>query len=224
MTGRESHQKFSLKCPLQPIQFPRARASGAHAGRTQCAPGSFLPGGSQAAVARQRASQGALVSRGDLQHGPLANDGFRGLPSRLIAQAHQRDIKIIIDQVLSHTSDQHQWFIDSREDLSNDKADWYVWADAKEDGTAPNNWLSIFGGGAWQWEPRRGQYYLHNFFTEQPDLNFHNPDVRQAVLDNVEFWLKKGVDGFRLATKMDYCCSPVQSAYIPLLEVSGQSF
>lgn len=116
----------------------------------------------------------------------------------LIAQAHQRDIKIIIDQVLSHTSDQHQWFIDSREDKSNDKSDWYVWADAKPDGTQPNNWLSIFGGPAWQWEPRRGQYYLHNFLTEQPDLNFHNPDVRAAVLDNVEFWLKKGVDGFRL--------------------------
>ncbi|MBH0025518.1 alpha-glucosidase [Pseudoalteromonas sp. SWN29] len=116
----------------------------------------------------------------------------------LISQAHDRDIKIIIDQVLSHTSDQHQWFLDSRDNLTNDKADWYVWADAKEDGTAPNNWLSIFGGGAWQWEPRRGQYYLHNFLTEQPDLNFHNPDVRQAVLDNVEFWLKKGVDGFRL--------------------------
>jgi alpha-glucosidase len=127
----------------------------------------------------------------------------------LIAQAHQRDIKIIIDQVLSHTSDQHQWFIDSREDLTNDKADWYVWADAKEDGTAPNNWLSIFGGGAWQWEPRRGQYYLHNFFTEQPDLNFHNPDVRKAVLDNVEFWLKKGVDGFRLDA-INFCYHDAQ--------------
>lgn len=116
----------------------------------------------------------------------------------LIKQAHNRNIKIIIDQVLSHTSDQHDWFIQSRENSSNDKADWYVWADAKDDGTAPNNWLSIFGGGAWQWEPRRGQYYLHNFLTEQPDLNFHNPEVRKAVLDNVEFWLKKGVDGFRL--------------------------
>ncbi|CCQ11713.1 Maltodextrin glucosidase [Pseudoalteromonas luteoviolacea B = ATCC 29581] len=116
----------------------------------------------------------------------------------LIEQAHARDIKIIIDQVLSHTSHQHQWFTESREDKTNDKADWYVWADAKPDGTQPNNWLSIFGGPAWQWEPRRGQYYLHNFLTEQPDLNFHNPDVRKAVLDNVEFWLKKGVDGFRL--------------------------
>ncbi|MDW7550737.1 alpha glucosidase [Pseudoalteromonas sp. SCSIO 43201] len=116
----------------------------------------------------------------------------------LINQAHERDIKIIIDQVLSHTSNQHPWFIESRENKINDKADWYVWADAKPDGSPPNNWLSIFGGVAWQWEPRRCQYYLHNFLTEQPDLNFHNPDVRKAVLDNVEFWLKKGVDGFRL--------------------------
>ncbi|NMP79305.1 alpha-glucosidase [Pseudoalteromonas arctica] len=127
----------------------------------------------------------------------------------LISQAHDRNIKIIIDQVLSHTSDQHQWFTDSRENQNNDKADWYVWAEAKNDGTAPNNWLSIFGGGAWQWEPRRGQYYLHNFLTEQPDLNFHNPDVRQAVLDNVEFWLKKGVDGFRLDA-INFCYHDAQ--------------
>ena len=127
----------------------------------------------------------------------------------LIEQAHARDIKIIIDQVLSHTSDQHQWFLDSRENTNNDKSDWYVWAESKEDGTAPNNWLSIFGGPAWQWEPRRGQYYLHNFLTEQPDLNFHNPDVRQAVLDNVEFWLKKGVDGFRLDA-INFCYHDAQ--------------
>jgi len=127
----------------------------------------------------------------------------------LIAQAHQRDIKIIIDQVLSHTSDQHQWFLDSREDKTNDRSDWYVWADSKPDGTQPNNWLSIFGGPAWQWEPRRGQYYLHNFLTEQPDLNFHNPDVRKAVLDNVEFWLKKGVDGFRLDA-INFCYHDAQ--------------
>ncbi|BBN81256.1 alpha-glucosidase [Pseudoalteromonas sp. A25] len=127
----------------------------------------------------------------------------------LIEQAHQRDIKIIIDQVLSHTSNQHQWFIESRESCDNDKADWYVWADAKPDGSAPNNWLSIFGGTAWQWEPRRCQYYLHNFLTEQPDLNFHNPDVRKAVLDNVEFWLKRGVDGFRLDA-INFCYHDAQ--------------
>ncbi|MDH5630618.1 MAG: alpha-amylase family glycosyl hydrolase [Gammaproteobacteria bacterium] len=117
---------------------------------------------------------------------------------KLIEQAHQKGIKIIIDQVLSHTSDQHEWFLQSRENRSNAKSDWYVWADAKEDGTPPNNWLSIFGGGAWQWEPRRQQYYLHNFLTSQPDLNFHHPEVVEAALDNIEFWLQRGVDGFRL--------------------------
>jgi len=117
---------------------------------------------------------------------------------QLMVKAKQLDLKVIIDQVLSHTSDQHAWFLESRQDNTNPKADWYVWADANEDGTPPNNWLSIFGGCAWQWEPRRQQYYLHNFLTSQPDLNFHNEDVRKAVLDNVEFWLKRGVDGFRL--------------------------
>ncbi|WP_394132714.1 alpha-glucosidase family protein [Shewanella maritima] len=116
----------------------------------------------------------------------------------LIAKAHERNIKVVIDQVLSHTSDQHMWFEQSRQSTQNEKSDWYVWADPQADGTAPNNWLAIFGGCAWEWEPRRKQYYLHNFLKSQPDLNFHNPDVRQAVLDNVEFWLKKGVDGFRL--------------------------
>lgn len=116
----------------------------------------------------------------------------------LMSNAKSMDIKVIIDQVLSHTSDLHPWFTESRQSRDNDKADWYVWADAKEDGSPPNNWLSIFGGVAWQWEPRRQQYYLHNFLTEQPDLNFHNPEVRKHVLDNVEYWLKKGVDGFRL--------------------------
>lgn len=117
---------------------------------------------------------------------------------RLIDQAHTKGIKIIIDQVLSHTSDQHEWFEESRQCRNNPKADWYVWADPKEDGTPPNNWLSIFGGCAWEWEPRREQYYLHNFLKSQPDLNFHNPEVRAEILDEVEFWLKRGVDGLRL--------------------------
>ncbi len=128
---------------------------------------------------------------------------------QLIEKAHERNIKIMIDQVLSHTSDQHQWFIDSRENQYNDKAGWYVWADAAEDGTAPNNWLSIFGGQAWTWEPRRQQYYLHNFLSSQPDLNFHNPQVCQAVLDNVEFWLQRGVDGFRLDA-INFCFHDAQ--------------
>ncbi|NNC96856.1 MAG: alpha glucosidase [Gammaproteobacteria bacterium] len=116
----------------------------------------------------------------------------------LVTLAHSHDIKIIIDQVPSHSSDEHPWFIESRSSQDNPKADWYVWADANPDGTPPNNWLSVFGGSAWHWEPRRGQYYLHNFLVSQPDLNFHNPEVRKATLENMEFWLQKGVDGFRL--------------------------
>ncbi|SEO66312.1 alpha-amylase family glycosyl hydrolase [Aquisalimonas asiatica] len=116
----------------------------------------------------------------------------------LVARAHELGLKVMIDQVLSHSSDQHPWFQESRQDRTNPKADWYVWADPNADGTPPNNWLSIFGGSAWQWEPRRRQYYLHNFLASQPDLNFHNPRVQDAVLDDVAFWLKRGVDGFRL--------------------------
>jgi alpha-glucosidase len=117
---------------------------------------------------------------------------------RLLAKAHALGLRVMIDQVLSHTSIEHEWFKHSRESRDNAKADWYVWADAQPDGTPPNNWLSIFGGGAWKWEPRRGQYFLHNFLASQPDLNFHHPAVREATLDNVRFWLDKGVDGLRL--------------------------
>ena len=117
---------------------------------------------------------------------------------RLLAKAHGLGIKVMIDQVLSHCSVEHEWFKESRESRDNPKADWYVWADAKADGSPPNNWMSLFGGVAWRWEPRRGQYYLHNFLSSQPDLNFHNPEVQQATLDNVRFWLEKGVDGLRL--------------------------
>jgi alpha-glucosidase len=117
---------------------------------------------------------------------------------RLVAAAHERGLRIIIDQVLNHTSDQHAWFQQSRGSRDNAKADWYVWAEPKPDGTPPNNWLSIFGGSAWQWEPRRGQYYLHNFLVSQPDLNYHNPAVAAQMLEEAEFWLARGVDGFRL--------------------------
>ena len=116
----------------------------------------------------------------------------------LLAKAHALGIKVMIDQVLSHCSAENAWFRESRESRDNPKSDWYVWADARPDGTPPNNWMSLFGGVAWQWEPRRGQYYLHNFLSSQPDLNFHNPQVRQAQLDNVKFWLDRGVDGLRL--------------------------
>lgn len=117
---------------------------------------------------------------------------------RLLARAHALGLKVMIDQVLSHTSDQHAWFRESRSSRDNPKADWYVWADARPDGSPPNNWLSIFGGVAWQWEPRRKQYFLHNFLASQPDLNFHQPQVRAAILDSVRFWLDRGVDGLRL--------------------------
>ena len=116
----------------------------------------------------------------------------------LLARAHGLNLKVMIDQVLSHTSSDHAWFRQSRENRDNERADWYVWADARADGGPPNNWLSIFGGSAWTWEPRRGQYYLHNFLVDQPDLNFHEPAVQQAMLDNVRFWLERGVDGVRL--------------------------
>jgi len=116
----------------------------------------------------------------------------------LIHRAHELGLRVLIDLVLSHTSSDHPWFKESRTGKSNPKADWYVWADAQADGTPPNNWLSLFGGTAWQWDTRRMQYYLHNFLTTQPDLNFHNPEVQQAALDVAEFWLKRGVDGFRL--------------------------
>lgn len=118
----------------------------------------------------------------------------------LLDRAHVLNLKVMIDLVLSHTSDQHPWFSESRASRKNPKSDWYVWADPKPDGTAPNNWLSIFGGSAWQWDARRQQYYLHNFLTAQPDLNFHSPDVQDALLDVARFWLDMGVDGFRLDT------------------------
>lgn len=116
----------------------------------------------------------------------------------LLREAHARNIKILIDQVISHTSDEHPWFKESRSSRTNPKADWYLWADPLPDGTPPNNWLSIFGGSAWQWDSRRGQYYLHNFLVSQPDLNWNNPEVVAACLAESEFWLKRGVDGFRL--------------------------
>ncbi|WP_283148773.1 alpha-glucosidase family protein [Silvimonas soli] len=119
---------------------------------------------------------------------------------QLVAKAHSLGLKVLIDLVLSHTSDQHPWFKDSRSSHDNAHADWYVWAEAKEDGTPPNNWLSIFGGSAWQWDTRRQQYYMHNFLTSQPDLNFHCPAVQDALLDVAKFWLDRGVDGFRLDT------------------------
>ena len=118
----------------------------------------------------------------------------------VISTAHTLGLKVMIDLVLSHTSDAHPWFKESRKNRENDKANWYVWSDPQEDGTPPNNWLSIFGGSAWQWDAGREQYFLHNFLTSQPDLNFWEPQVQDALLDVAQFWLHRGVDGFRLDT------------------------
>jgi len=117
---------------------------------------------------------------------------------RLVTRAHELDLRVIIDQVYAHTSDAHAWFQESRSDRLNDKSDWYVWADPKPDGTPPNNWLAVFYGPCWTWDGRRGQYYLHNFLPSQPNLNVHNPEVQEALLDTARFWLQRGVDGFRL--------------------------
>ena len=117
---------------------------------------------------------------------------------RLVAGAHARGLKLIIDQVYSHTSDAHDWFRQSRESKTGPKADWYVWADPKPDGSPPNNWQAVFGGPSWEWDGRRQQYFMHNFLASQPDLNVRNREVQDALLDTARFWLERGVDGFRL--------------------------
>ena len=111
----------------------------------------------------------------------------------LIRIAHSKNIKVIIDQVLSHSSDQMPFFQESKSSKNSEKADWYVWTDPKEDGSPPNNWLSVFGGSAWEWEAQRNQYYLHNFLPSQPDFNFHNQEVQNWLLDTCRFWLDLGV-------------------------------
>lgn len=117
----------------------------------------------------------------------------------LLSEAHQREIRIVLDLVLNHTSDQHLWFLESRYSRDNPKADWYIWSPPPENRRGvPNNWQSIFGGRAWAYAPERDQYYYHMFVPEQPDVNWRNPEVRKAMLDVVRFWLDRGVDGFRL--------------------------
>lgn len=117
---------------------------------------------------------------------------------RLLEAAHQRGLRIVLDLVLNHTSDQHPWFQESRRDKTNPYHDWYLWQDPAPNGGPPNNWASIFGGPGWEFDPQRGQYYFHMFYKEQPDVNWRNPQVRQAMLDVFRFWLERGVDGFRL--------------------------
>ncbi|MCU7551880.1 alpha-amylase family glycosyl hydrolase [Chitinophagaceae bacterium LB-8] len=116
----------------------------------------------------------------------------------LLRQVHNRGMKLIIDFVPNHTSDQHPWFIESCSSKENPKRDWYYWYDAKPGGNPPNNWLSVLGGSAWEWDKRTGQYYYHAFLKEQPDLNLWNPEVQQEIKKVMQFWLDKGVDGLRI--------------------------
>ncbi|MBV9279250.1 MAG: alpha-amylase [Chloroflexi bacterium] len=116
----------------------------------------------------------------------------------LVRRAHRRDIRVIVDFVPNHSSDRHPWFLESRSARDNPRRDWYIWRDVKPDGYPPNNWLANFGGRAWEWDEATGQYYLHSFLKEQPDLNWRNPEVRAALLDVLRFWMERGVDGFRI--------------------------
>src|SRR3954469_90935 len=117
---------------------------------------------------------------------------------RLVAQAHQRGLKVILDFVPNHTSDQHPWFVESRSSKDNPKRDWYLWREPKPDGAPPNNWIANFGGPAWTFDARTGQSYYHAFLSEQPDLNWRHPEVRREMYQAMRFWLKQGVDGFRV--------------------------
>lgn len=117
---------------------------------------------------------------------------------RLLDAAHERGLKLLLDLVPNHSSDRHPWFIESRSSRDNSKRDWYIWRDPKPDGGPPNNWISDFGGSAWEWDEASGQYYLHAFLKEQPDLNWRNPEVRAAMFDVMRFWFDRGVDGFRI--------------------------
>jgi alpha-glucosidase len=117
---------------------------------------------------------------------------------RLLDEAHERDLHVILDWVGNHTSAQHPWFRDSRSSRSSPRRNWYLWRDAKPDGSPPNNWISVFGGSVWQWDASTSQYYMHTFLDSQPDLNWREPQVRAAMLDALKFWLDRGVDGFRI--------------------------
>ena len=116
----------------------------------------------------------------------------------LLAEAHRLGLKLLLDLVPNHSSDRHPWFLESRSSRTNPKRDWYIWRDAKPNGSPPNNWISDFGGPAWEWDAATGQYYAHAFLKEQPDLNWRNPELRAAMLDVLRFWLERGVDGFRI--------------------------
>jgi alpha-glucosidase len=117
---------------------------------------------------------------------------------RLVEECHARDIRVLLDFVPNHSSDRHPWFLESRESRDNPKRDWYFWRDPSPDGSPPNNWVSVFGGGAWEWDAATGQYYLHTFLKEQPDLNWRNPEVAAAMHEVLRFWMRRGIDGFRV--------------------------
>jgi glycosidase len=129
---------------------------------------------------------------------------------RLVACAHEAGIKVIIDFVPNHSSDQHSWFVESRSSRENPRRDWYVWRDPKPDGSPPNNWLSVFGGSAWELDDRTGQYYLHSFLKGQPELNWRNPAVKAAMLEVMRFWLDRDVDGFRIDTVLFLMKDPAE--------------
>ena len=140
---------------------------------------------------------------------------------RLVRAAHERHLKVILDFVPNHTSDRHPWFLQSRASRLSSKRDWYIWRDPRSDGGPPNNWISQFGGPAWTIDSATGQYYLHSFLREQPDLNWHNPAVREAMFDILRFWMARGINGFRvdvmwLLLKDDQMRdNPVNPAYEP---------
>jgi alpha-glucosidase len=117
---------------------------------------------------------------------------------RLLAASHARGLRVLIDFVPNHTSSAHPWFLEARASRESARRDWYIWRDPKPDGSPPNNWVSPFGGSQWEYDRRTGQYYLHTFHAQQPDLNWRNPAVEQAMFDVLRFWLERGVDGFRI--------------------------
>lgn len=140
---------------------------------------------------------------------------------RLLEETHRRDMRMVLDLVLNHTSDQHPWFLEARQSRDNPRRDWYIWRDPAPGGGAPNNWAARFGGCAWDLDPLTGQYYLHMFTKQQPDLNWRNPEVRQAMLDVFRFWLDKGVDGFRLDVFNVYFKHPELPSNPPRLGLIG---
>ena len=128
----------------------------------------------------------------DPQYGTMADF------DHLVAEAKKRNIRVIMDMVVNHTSDKHPWFIESESGKTNPKRDWYIWRDGKGPGEPPNNWQSVFGHSAWKYDPKTSQWYYHKFYAEQPDLNWRNPAVERAVFGAFRFWMNKGVAGFRL--------------------------